>query len=266
MIELTQQRINFNDQIKNTLFLSQYKENPIKLVGSSSLQAQKYFGDYDALTYIKKKERSKNIYEEFKNIFKKTGSDPNLYFIEFKIQTKNNKFKYYKNDKFDFKTLNNNFDETEFYKLDLSMWYEFQFVDVSIIYILVDEYLEIEKKEEINNLKVDIKNLEKEGKYYKMLKRQFSIYRLKNDKNKMLELTNIFNSDLGLKYKVASNIEAINLVQHHYKDDLTKKRIKINLDFLNLNKYNFKDLVKQAEKMKDEINNKAKKFINKYIE
>lgn len=255
---LLQPRSNFNDKIKNVLFLCQYKDNPIKLVGSSSIQSQKYFGDYDALTAINKNENYKNVYTEFENIISKINNDPDLYFIELKIQTKNKKFKYYKDDKLNLKIIKDNFYDIEYLKIDLSMWYDYQFIDVSIIYQLFSDSLT--KDGLIDNLKDEIKDLQKDGKYYKILKRKFSIYKIQGDENKMSELTKIFNSDLGLQYKIASNIEAMELVYQHYKDKITIERIKINLDFLKINKNKFKDLENEAKKMKNEINKEAKKL------
>lgn len=262
-MELDKPRLNFNDQIRNTLHLCQYKEIPIKLVGSSSLQSQQFFGDYDGLTIIQKNDTPEQIFDEFNKIIDKINNDPNLYFIELKIQDKNeNKKKYYKNNKLDLATIKKFYDNMDFIKIDLSMWHDYQFVDVSIIYSNNDTPI---KKDDIkNSIDGDIKDLEKDGKYYKVLKRKFSIYKLDDNYKKMSELTKIFNSDLGLKYKLASNLEAMDLVHQHYKDKLTNQRIKINLEFLKLYDYNINDLMNYAKKLKDEINSEAKKFNNKF--
>ena len=273
-MSVLQPRTNFNDKIRNVLFMCQYKNMPIKLVGSSSLQSQQYFGDYDALTTINKKEKPDEIYSEFMRIFKNVKNDPDLYFIEFKIQTMDDKFKFFKNDNLNLQDFKKHYENTDFYKLDLVMWFEYQFVEVSVIYQLLkldrdvianpETKLKKENTENINSLEEDIKDLIKEKKYYKILKRKFSIYKLEGNEKKMSQLTKIFNSDLGLKYKVASNLEAMDLVKEHYTDHITKERIKINLQYLNLHQYKINDLMKEAKKMKNEINIEAEKYLKKF--
>lgn len=255
-------RTNHEDVIKNTLDICSYKENPIKLVGSSSLLNQQYFGDYDAITAIKTTESAISIFEEFNKIFESINKDTNLYFIEFKIQTSNNKFRYYKNNKLDLKTIESNYKNIIFFKLDLSVWSNYHFTDFSVIYNLFTDKLSIPHLSK--SLTEDINELTKEGQYYKALKRKYSIYKLNGDTIKMKELTDIFNSDLGFKYKVASNLEAMDLVKDHYNDLLTRKRIKINLDYLKLYDYNLNDLMKHAKNMKKEINLEAEKIYHDF--
>jgi hypothetical protein len=61
----------------------------------------------------------------------------------------------------------------------------------------------------------------------------YSIYRLKGDKGKLVELSQLFNSPTGAKYKASSNLKAILLLTEHRPDyrDLEKK-IRVNLDDL----------------------------------
>ena len=261
-MDITKPRINFDTKIIDVLEKCEFKNYPIKLVGSSSLQSQRYFGDYDGLTVIGKNHKPKEIYDEFKKIITNVYNDQDLYFIEFKIQLINNKkFKYFKNDKLSLETIESNYKNVEFYKLDLSMWHDFQFVDVSIIYQVISDF---NKDELIKGLNEEIKDLIKDKQYYKALKRKFSIYKLEDNTKKMAELTKIFNSELGLKYKLASNLEALDLVYQHYKDKLTKGRIKINLEYLKLYDYDLNDLMKKAKELKKEVNTEAFEYVKKF--
>lgn len=255
-------RTNFDDVVKDALDTCQYKEYPIKVVGSASLLSQQYFGDFDALTAISTKETAKNIYDEFNNIFKSIDSNTNLYFIEFKVQTAKNKIRYYREDKLNYETIKSNYADIIFFKLDLSVWTDYHFVDFSVIYNLFTEKLSLPYF--INGLNKDIEELVDNGQYYKALKRKYSVYKLRGDNEQMNKLNEVFNSDLGLKYKVASNLEAMDLVKEHYKDELTRKRMKINLDYLKLYDYNLKDLMKHTKVMKKEINAEAKEIFDDF--
>ncbi len=261
-MDIKKTRISFDTKILDVLEKCKYKDYPIKLVGSSSLQSQRYFGDYDGLTVIGKNHKPNEIFDEFSKIIENVNNDPDLYFIEFKIQlTNDKKFKYFKNDKLSLKVIESNHKNVEFYKLDLSMWHDFQFIDVSIIYQVISNF---NKDEIIKGLNEEIKDLLKDGYYYKALKRKFSIYKLQDNTKKMTELTNIFNSDLGLKYKLASNLEALDLVYQYYKDPITKGRIKINLEYLKLYHYNLNNLMQKAKELKKEVNSEAEKYIKKF--
>ncbi len=255
-------RTNFDDVVKDALDTCKYKEYPIKVVGSASLLSQQYFGDFDAITAISTKETAQNIYDEFNKIFESINRNTNLYFIEFKIQTEKKKIRYYREDKLDLSAIEKNYDDIIFFKLDLSVWTENHFVDFSVVYNLFADKLSLPHL--INGLNKDIADLVDDGQYYKALKRKYSIYKIKGDTEQMKKLNDVFNSDLGLKYKVASNLEAMDLVKEHYKDDLTKKRMKINLDYLKLYHYNLKDLMKHAKVMKKEINEEAKNIFDDF--
>ena len=61
----------------------------------------------------------------------------------------------------------------------------------------------------------------------------YSIYRLKGNKPKLVELSQLFNSETGKKYKASSNLKAIELLAEHRPDDRdVEKKIRVNLDDL----------------------------------
>jgi len=207
----------FNDNIKNLIKILTIK-NKIELKGSASLASQKFPADLDFYTTI-----IPNDIEKVREVVKRINSDPNLYFIELKEQRGNKKKKYYPNTYSDKLSMKN----PDFIKIDLVCWFENRFIEASCIYQINQEKQTTE--EYISDINKDIEELIKEEKYYKVLKRLFSIYRAKNDKKKQLKLTKIFNSEIGENYQIVSNVEALVLVLEYYKDDLTKKRVALNL-------------------------------------
>jgi DNA adenine methylase len=47
----------------------------------------------------------------------------------------------------------------------------------------------------------------------------YSIYKLQDKKEKLVELSTLFNSETGYKYSISSNLKAIKLLLEHYGDD-----------------------------------------------
>ena len=263
-MSILEERTPPNNKIHDLLFSLRYKNNPIKLVGSASLKSQTYYGDFDMMSAINKSDDANTIYYEFKKILEKINKDPNLYFIELKIELNDNKkFKYYKDDVLDLQTIKKHLKNISFFKIDLGMWDEYAFHEVSIIYMLFNDKLTTELIEK--SIRGEIKEYEKTGLYYKVLKRKFLLYKNTVDVKKLKELTKIFNSEIGLKYKIASNLEIINLVHEYYNDSHTNERIMINLKFLHLEHYKIRDLEKEAKKLKKEVNEKAHSFLPKFI-
>ena len=107
----------------------------------------------------------------------------------------------------------------------------------------------------------DIKELNKDKQYYKILKRKFNIYKANKDYPKLLELTEYFNSDIGKKYQTKSNLEAIKKIQEIYKDTLTNRKIEINLKDIKED-ININDINNEITKYAKEVNSNAKIFLN----
>jgi hypothetical protein len=68
-----------------------------------------------------------------------------------------------------------------------------------------------------------------EGKVYKSLKRMYSIYKLQGKKEKLVELSTLFNSATGFKYSLSSNLKAIELLLEHYNDYDIQNMVRVNL-------------------------------------
>jgi len=252
----TKKPIKYNDDIKMLLKILKFYKLPIDIKGSYILENIKFFSDYDLYTDVKNLNlTTKEIYEEFVRILRNILENNNTYFTEFKIQNTNNtKYKYFPNDEFSLSSFSNNFNKEniDYCKIDLVLFSDNKFTEVSCIYNFSSK--PIQKEQIIKKLDNDIKDLKKENNYFKILKRLFSIYKIKDDKNKVDYLLRFFNSE-GEIYKNKSNIDAIELVKKYYNDALTKKRIETNLNEINYNEKVFKN----NEKI---LNNKSKEIYN----
>lgn len=232
-MEILQQK-NYNqldDEIKKLLIGLKYDGNPINIIGSFSLGSQKYPSDIDLMTTIKK-EPVKIMFNKFNQIVKYISLNPNLYFIEMKIQDGDKKKRFYPNDKFTFTEFKKYIKNAEFLKIDFVIYLDFVFFEGSIIYMIEDPSKNNKDEEETNkidDIKKEIQEYKTENNYFKVLKRLFSIFKITKNTDKLIELTNIFNSDrLGRPSQVISNIETINRMGY-YDDPITQKRIENNL-------------------------------------
>lgn len=257
-----QDKIALDDSLKSLFNKLKFKRFPIVLKGSSSLKSQRYFSDYDLFSSIKGKYSSKVAFKEFSKILSRLFDTPDVYFTELKLQTKDgNKYKWFPFENFNGADFAKEWDSVDFVKLDCILRSNNRFIEVSIIYkFSVDK---LTKTDYVKELEDDIEGLKKENKYYKILKRLFSIAKLNKNKELLLKLNSVFNSNLGALYQKISNLEAIKLLLTYYKDDITKKKAEINLkdikedsDLSQLNKNiskNSKILNKSAKEIYDKL-------------
>jgi hypothetical protein len=222
------QKGELSDEVKDLLKILKFGSKSVELKGSSSLKSQRYFSDYDFFVSLKKPS-AKVAHQRLFTILKNIWEDERLYFIELKLQTKEGKkIRYFPEDKPDFteEELAEVWPDIDFVKIDLVAYFDYRFIDVSVIYSFTDT--KPTKEEYVEGLRADIKELKKEGRYFKVLKRLFNIYKVEGNEEKLLMLSKFFNSDAGLFYRKISNNEAINSVSEHYLDDTTARRIDIN--------------------------------------
>jgi len=254
------QKSEFDNDLKDIIKILRFKNNPIELKGSSALKSQEYFSDYDLFTNIFLNYGVEDVYNEFRKILNNIISSYDLYFIEFKIQTKKGKkYRWYPNDEFKFEDFKKAFRDVDFVKIDTVVRTTNIFIEVSCIYKFSQEILPTE--DYISSLNKDIKELKKEDNYYKILKRLFNIFKAEGDKHNIEILTKVFNSELGKQYKKISNLEAIQSLKQYYKDADTKKKIEINLTDIKESQ-NEKSIENNLKKYKNDLNNKAKKIYN----
>jgi hypothetical protein len=216
----------FDYKIIDIIKILKFNKYKIDIKGSSSLKSQQYFSDYDFFCQIPDKIGGDEAYNTIINIVRKVGEQFGIYFIELKLQTLNNKkIRWYDADNIDKNKFVKYFNDVDFIKLDIVANIDNRLTEISVIY----KFGENITVDYISGLKSDIKELKKEGKYYKVLKRMFNIYKAEGDKDKLVDLTKFFNSEYGQIYKRLSNLDAIKLVADNYDDNTTKKIIKYNL-------------------------------------
>jgi hypothetical protein len=209
-----------------------YNDTMPILVGSSIFINQPNFSDYDMISNI-----SKYDIVMFKNVFDKLKKLKDVFLIEIKIQYLNDtKIRFTKYDDFEIK----DFDNIDYIKIDLVVNIKATLRELSCIYTTNN------KKTSIVDLKLDIKQLMKEGNYFKALKRQYTIFRVQQNYKCMVLLNeSLFNNMYGELYVVLSILQAVVLLHDRYPNEkrveqlITKqlKRINSNINLSNIKIY-----------------------------
>jgi hypothetical protein len=247
---------DFPPKIKSLFKNLRFKKEPLEVIGSSSFKRQKYFGDFDIKNYILKKYSPKQIYDEINKILSYILEKNNdIYFIELKLQKKNgDKIKYSIDDEFKFNDLEKFYKDLDFIKIDFIVFYENRFIEVSINYVFDTTITETKI---IGELKKAIEEEAKDKNYLKAIKRYLSYLITENKEanyDKIEKIITFLNSDVGQKYKILSNLKAIELLKENYDDTLTMGKAKINLD-------DIRRITKDSpKKLENDIKNEAKKF------
>jgi len=231
-----------------------YEGMSMILAGSASLASQLYTSDYDFIT-----KGGANI-EEWMRILKYIADNVALYFIELKVQYKNGeKEKFYKIvdvPEMIFKKKN-----ISYIKIDLVVYLTTKvFKEVSVIYSFVKKV--DDKAIIIKSLKKDLKEYVADGKYYKALKRYFSIIsKVKKPNQNLKQLSIFFNSAIGKEYQKLNNLKAIKLVVEKYDDALTLQKLKTNLKDIGYN--DIKHLDTYITDLEKNINKEGKDIYDK---
>jgi predicted DNA-binding transcriptional regulator len=109
-------------------------------------------------------------------------------------------------------TLQDGFSSHGITKVDVVAWIQNnRYTEFAMIYFLFNNGKELNpvKFDYEDSLKESILYYASEGMYFKVLKRQFSLAKFKDDKKQMEKLTEILNSDLGRLYHIVSDIRTL---------------------------------------------------------
>jgi hypothetical protein len=238
-----------------------WKPNKMMLLGSASLESQKYYADFDLVSYItKNRDKPFNILYK---ILSKTMKTKGMYFIEGKIQVSDkNKKRFYKLEDLNEEMFEKSF---QFIKLDYVIKIGTLFYELSINYTFESSST---KEEIIKAIEKEEKELISDGEFYKALKRRFSVAKLKKDKSTMVKLTKLFNSPTGEMYKDVSIMKAIkSAIDTGYKEPLDIKNYAISLKDLGSPTLlkNLPEILEYIEtssfEKMEEINQEADKYI-----
>jgi hypothetical protein len=265
------------DDINEYMNCLKFKDSDINIKGSSIIKNFKYFGDYDVFTYvgdyhkytthIKYRNNFLELYNEFKKILNSMENINNTYLAGFKIGNEKGDNILVKN--FNKKNFKNDLKKVKPYTYIQLEYYTFlngRFIALTSDYYFTKKAID---KKIMSDLTSSIESLIDKGKYYKILKRFFNIYQLR-DKNKKkynkknLEIiVDFFNSEYGKKYVVLQNIAIIIEIIKNFK--LThelKKLIKINLKNIGLKEnMKLKDMEAKKEELENELNMAAKDIL-----
>lgn len=247
----------------NDLIKSLKIENiKIELLGTASLESQYYYSDFDLYSDISKIKDLMTVYKNLDRIFEL--KDKNVYFKEFKIQFINgDKKKYFELPISIDKSILRN--EIDYVKIDYIVFVNNQFTDVSLIYNL--NPLKKSNEEIMKLVGDDQKEFYNMGKYYKSLKRYFSILNLQGRKADMVKLTvGLFNTDNGRKYKICSVLgTVIDLIKKYGRRNANiSSKIKANLRLFKLPiNMTVKEMEDYIKKESDIFNKEALTFYKK---
>jgi len=195
------------------------------VIGSFSLESQRNAGDIDLDVYIEGKIDHDFVEKETKKIIKNIDDNLKMFFIELKIQYKDGKKIKFGADKIDdVKIPTQNFNNLDFLKIDTIIYYDGHFKEMSINYWFNPKVQDVVKE-----IEKDILLELKAKNYYKVVKRFFSIAKIKDDKPRGKLISTFLNNYTGGEYKQLSNLKAIKLLLENYDDPLIRQMIRANL-------------------------------------
>jgi len=209
---------DLNNQLTNEF----YKLNigrEVKLIGSSNKREILYNSDFDLESHFGAKNKQdvlNKIYQHFKKVFQQAKKDPNVFIVDFKCgETPDGEpIRWTYKDMMKGSKSGYTFAEClmmrSTIKLDEIYLLNGSFVDITDNY-----YFDIgghqnspkpSKKEIMEGIKADAKELIKEGNYYKALKRQFLL-------KPSQKLIDYFNSEIGILNKARADLDILLVLQ-----------------------------------------------------
>lgn len=191
--------------------------NEYRIIGSAGDKYIKYKSDVDAQEIIKLDERDEDTYNNILHFFQKIFNDninnDKIWITDFKcgiqnggvpirwnIQDINNGYQIIEDRKIEFITT---LQQQSIIKIDLIILdVDNLYHDISYnYYFLFKNFSTNPRINTIQELKTslinDIKDLRKENRHFKSLKRLYSLYKLNNEEEKKIILQGILNSELG---------------------------------------------------------------------
>lgn len=214
-MDIAETKQGIDEAIRKFVAVLKLDNSPVVQLGTSSFKTQQFFSDYDLLSPVSNRNLSaEKICSELKRILKSINDMDDIWFIELKIQnTDGSKEKFFPQDisPLDCGKVDKAIKKVDYLKIDAVIFIRdtSKLTELSIIYafqdVPADEIL-------IKTISEDYKHYKSSGNPYKALKRLFSVYRLEGDKEKMVEISSLFNSETGKLYSLSSNLKAVKLI------------------------------------------------------
>jgi hypothetical protein len=275
--------------------LLQFKE--VETIGSFADKNIKFASDVDFQEIIFTKKSYQNILKEFQKIFKDAEKMKGVYITDFKcgvfrgnIPVRWNKSSIQKGYQM-IDTVKINFvdclQQTSMIKIDLIALIDGVFVEFSNNYYFnfptgtTTRPTSGAKLEDL--FLMDYKKYITDKLYFKALKRLYRVFKLRNDKENMKKLIDLFNSDIGvLNFQINSLNIIYDVIGNSFKEvelkdvihnlEIVKKNLSnvYNKDIENLIKLNDLKLIKEhipelVEKLNKKSNQNTKPLINKHF-
>lgn len=214
-MDIAETKEGIDEAIRKFVAVLKLDNSPVVQLGTSSFKTQQFFSDYDLLSPISNRNLSaQKICDELKRILKSINDMDDIWFIELKIQnTDGSKEKFFPQDisPLDCGKVAKAIKTIDYIKIDAVIFIRDtnKLTELSIIYafqdVPADEIL-------IKTISEDYKHYKSAGNPYKALKRLFSVYRIDGNREKMVELSSLFNSNTGKLYSLSSNLKAVKLI------------------------------------------------------
>jgi hypothetical protein len=214
-MDIAETKEGIDEAIRKFVAVLKLDNSPVIQLGTSSFKTQQFFSDYDLLSPISNRNLSaQKICDELKRILKSITDMDDIWFIELKIQnTDGSKEKFFPQDvsPLDCGKVAKAIKTIDYIKIDAVIFIRDtnKLTELSIIYAFQDvpanEIL-------IKTISEDYKHYKSAGNPYKALKRLFSVYRIDGNREKMVELSSLFNSNTGKLYSLSSNLKAVKLI------------------------------------------------------
>jgi hypothetical protein len=252
LIMLKEQETDYIDSnIEEVFHFLELKGHYNFLIGSNKIRNLLYSNDYDLNSEIGVTDSVKvlrGVYQEFLEIFEKAHSNPEYYIIDFKCGVHKGEpirwsYEDMKRGSVQCDKRIVRFEECllmddNVIKLDLCYLYNDIFTDINCLYNLflvknkheLSEAKATQQHTVSEQLKENIKELEKEGSYMKALKRYFSLGIVEGNIDE--DILGLLNSDYGIMYKFVSFLSlVIEMMEQRFKP-VSMDLIKSNLEFI----------------------------------
>ena len=222
----------FTDE-KQDIFELVSISDKVRIEGSSNINKLIFYGDIDLLD-IAKSQTPKDILKHFIFVFKEIKKLEDVIITDFKCGKKNGvALRWSINDLLKGHNKNVSFNDAlhmeSTIKLDVVANLDGRFLEITTMYDFGNNYVEISDNEFINNLISDYKEQMRNKNYFKALKRQFLIMKVKKEKQKLIKLfIDYFNQPVGLLYRLKSDLETTLLVINKFPI----ADVKNNLDYI----------------------------------
>lgn len=260
--------LNIDANARDIIDILSISDN-IKIMGSQQYQSQLYAGDYDLYeivngSYTTNEKAAVSYVKKLQNVIRKLLKKDGVFIGDIKSGERNGEPVRWKprdilKGEVDGVELKDTIQSPTLTKVDVIAWISGKYTDFSIIYEFKNKSKVLNPVEQTREgIVADMEDLKKEGQFFKVLKRQFSLAVIDKKASKLEKLNEILNSDLGGLYAIVSDLKTI-LFLIENKDHISKEKledefnsINVRLGYLSsLPQINTPSLLKKIEGLED---------------